>query len=313
MHFRRHCSSIWLVAGTLAIVMVIACPVLVATDRPPAPANTVSGAVEYVGADTCKGCHEEIYGNWARTAHYKTLLKKQAGGQGCEACHGAGSEHVNNGGDKTKIFNFKTVEGKAVNDRCLQCHNSDEARHNFRRSEHNKANVSCTDCHSIHKAGGRGEMLLVKAQPQLCYGCHAGVKPDFSKPFHHRVNEGAVNCTDCHEPHGSGAAHSLRATSARDTVCFKCHTDKAGPFAFEHAVVKTEGCSSCHTPHGSTNPRLLTRSQMNLLCTECHTTTAGMAAPGVPSFHNQAQKYQACTLCHTAVHGSNTDRTLFKP
>jgi predicted CXXCH cytochrome family protein len=79
--------------------------------------------------------------------------------------------------------------------------------------------------------------------------------------------------------------------------------------------VKTEGCSACHTPHGSSNPRLLTRSQMGLLCTECHTTTAGMAAPGIPTgpAHNQAQKYQACTLCHTAVHGSNTDRTLFKP
>jgi predicted CXXCH cytochrome family protein len=68
-----------------------------------------------------------------------------------------------------------------------------------------------------------------------------------------------------------------------------------------------------HAPHGSSNPRLLTRSQVGLLCTECHTATVGGSAPGVPSFHNQAQKYQACTLCHAAVHGSNTDRWLFKP
>ena len=27
----------------------------------------------------------------------------------------------------------------------------------------------------------------------------------------------------------------------------------------------------------------------------------------MPSFHNQATKYQACTLCHTQIHGSNFD------
>jgi len=105
----------------------------------------------------------------------------------------------------------------------------------------------------------------------------------------------------------------LRSTAAHDQVCFTCHTDKAGPFAFEHAPVKTEGCVSCHTPHGSSNPRLLKRSQVNLLCLECHTFTVDSAAPGIPSFHNQAQKYQSCTLCHTAIHGSNSDHTFFRP
>jgi DmsE family decaheme c-type cytochrome len=313
MHFRRHGNSVWIVAGTFALVMAIGCLVVAASDGPSAPASGAGPVVEYVGADTCKTCHEEIYTNWARTAHYKTLLKEQPGAQGCEACHGAGAEHVNGVGDKSKIFSFKTVSAKDVSDRCLNCHSGDDARHNFRRSEHNKSNVSCTDCHSVHHAEGRGEMLLVKAQPQLCYSCHAGVKPDFSKPFHHRVNEGMVTCSDCHEPHGSARGRSLRATSAKDTVCFNCHTDKAGPFSFEHAVIKAEGCSACRTPHGSSNPRLLTRSQVGLLCTECHTATVGVSAPGVPSFHNQAQKYQACTLCHAAVHGSNTDRWLFKP
>jgi predicted CXXCH cytochrome family protein len=66
--------------------------------------------------------------------------------------------------------------------------------------------------------------------------------------------------------------------------------------------------------HGSTNPRLLKRSQVNLLCLECHTLTqdeAG-AAPGIPSFHNQTQKYQACTMCHVQIHGSNFDQVFFK-
>ena len=104
----------------------------------------------------------------------------------------------------------------------------------------------------------------------------------------------------------------LRATAAQDQVCFKCHTDKAGPFTFEHQPVKTEGCGSCHSPHGSTNPRLLKRAQTNLLCLECHTLTQDSNIPAAPSFHNQSQKYQACTMCHIQVHGSNIDQFFFK-
>jgi len=32
----------------------------------------------------------------------------------------------------------------------------------------------------------------------------------------------------------------------------------------------------------------------------------------VPSFHNQTTKYQACTLCHMAIHGSNFSAVYFK-
>jgi DmsE family decaheme c-type cytochrome len=104
---------------------------------------------------------------------------------------------------------------------------------------------------------------------------------------------------------------SLRSTSAQDVVCFKCHVDKAGPFVFEHAPVKTEGCVTCHAPHGSSNPRLLKRSQINLLCLECHTLSGGGVSPAGPS-HDQSQKYQACTLCHLAIHGSNLSPVFFK-
>ncbi|MBI1941936.1 MAG: cytochrome C, partial [Acidobacteria bacterium] len=121
-----------------------------------------------------------------------------------------------------------------------------------------------------------------------------------------------VKCTDCHNQHGGFLTKQLRSTAAQDAVCFKCHVDKAGPFVFEHAPVKTEGCIACHTPHGSSNPRLLKRSQVNLLCLECHTITIDSPVPGLPSFHNQSQKYQACTLCHMAIHGSNFSSVFFR-
>jgi DmsE family decaheme c-type cytochrome len=180
----------------------------------------------------------------------------------------------------------------------------------FNRSVHIKNNVSCLDCHSPHHSKD-SEFLLVKKEPELCYTCHAQQKPQFAMPFHHRVNEGLVKCDDCHNPHGTVKANQIRTSAAQDAVCFTCHTDKRGPFVFEHQPVKVEGCVSCHTPHGSPNAHMLKVSNVNLLCLSCHTTSFA-SAPGAPSFHNQAAQYQACTLCHAQIHGSNFDHTLFK-
>jgi DmsE family decaheme c-type cytochrome len=293
-----------------------------ATDKPKPGAQAKPGTQtpaqapesDFVGAEVCKACHEDVYNNFEKTPHWKTTYDTRGGEskQGCEGCHGPGRAHAESGGDKTKIFIFKNVSAQKSSERCLTCHSMGEDHSNFLRSQHLKNNVSCVDCHSPHHSKDVAH-LMKDAQPQLCYNCHGEVKPAFSKPFHHRVNEGLVKCSDCHNPHGGFLTRQLRSTAAQDTVCFTCHTDKAGPFAFEHAPVKTEGCIACHTPHGSSNPRLLKRSQVNLMCLECHTLTVDSAAPSIPSFHNQAQKYQACTMCHTAIHGSNSDHFLFRP
>jgi len=80
---------------------------------------------------------------------------------------------------------------------------------------------------------------------------------------------------------------------------------------FEHEPVKVEGCTSCHIPHGSPNPHLLKVSNVNLLCLQCHTASFANA-PGAPSFHNQSTQFQACTICHTQIHGSNIDKFFFR-
>jgi len=239
------------------------------------------------------------------------LKHNAAGAQGCEGCHGPGKAHVEGGGDKSKIFTFVGADPATASKRCLTCHEYGEEHANFDRSQHNLNSVSCVSCHSPHHAK-EAQYLLVEKQPGLCYGCHTEVKQDFARPFRHRVDQGLVQCTDCHNQHGGFLTKQLRATAAQDQVCFKCHADKAGPFTFEHEPVKTEGCVSCHTPHGSTNPRLLKRAQVNLLCLECHTLTTDAGAPPVPSFHNQSQKYSACTMCHTTIHGSNFDAFFMK-
>lgn len=264
------------------------------------------GAAQYVGSDVCQTCHEDVYKKeFAATPHFKTTLEN---GHGCESCHGPGSAHVEGGGDVSKITSFKSLSRQDASARCLSCHGEAHEQRRFAQSPHNNNDVGCLDCHSPHHAK-EPQRLLVQNQPQLCYGCHTSAKADFAKPFHHRVEQGLIQCSDCHSPHGTGSVRQVRALPSGDFVCYKCHADKQGPFVYEHVPVKTEGCASCHTPHGSTNPRLLRVSQINLLCLQCHTfPTQGPIGPA----HNQSQKYQACTMCHQAIHGSNFSNVFFK-
>lgn len=308
------CSTRFPLAAALLLVMSVTLASLAKETPKPAPGTAAPSASEYVGTDTCMTCHEDVYKEMQKTSHYKTLLESKGtpGSHGCEGCHGPGSEHVNGGGDVSKIVSFKTLTAKQSSERCLSCHSGAEHR-NFSRSVHLSNDVGCTSCHSPHHAKEKQD-LLVSSQPELCFQCHTEMRAEFNKPYRHRVNVGLIQCTDCHNEHGSATSKQLRTTVAQDQVCFKCHTEKQGPFVYEHLPVKTEGCQACHTPHGSTNPRLLRTSQVNILCLQCHTQTHNVAsaAPIGPS-KNQNARYQACILCHTAVHGSNTGSYLNQP
>lgn len=297
----------------LFAAVLLSAPAMSAAGNAPKERARPSGVIEpgdYAGSDTCRSCHEEIYKKLERTPHWKTTYGTGAA-RGCEACHGPGKEHVEAGGGKDKIFNFATAAPAESSQRCLSCHQYGAENANFTRSRHNTNGVSCTACHSTHHANER-QFLLLQKEPDLCYNCHTESRQDFQRPFRHRVDQGLVRCTDCHDQHGAFVGKALRTTAAQDQVCVKCHADKAGPFTFEHEPVKTEGCQWCHAPHGSSNPRLLKRASVNLLCLECHTLAQDAGAPGIPTFHNQSQKYSACTLCHPTIHGSNFDAFFLK-
>jgi DmsE family decaheme c-type cytochrome len=296
------------VTASLLWLMLFASPLALAGNGE--KSNSSSGATgdasQYVGSETCKGCHEEIYKQgFEGTPHFKTTLK---GEQGCESCHGPGAEHVAGGGDKTKIIRFEEMSRKDANARCLSCHAERSQQAHFAESFHAASQVGCLDCHSPHHAK-ESQYLLAQGQPELCYGCHTAAKADFAKPYHHRVNEGLVQCTDCHNVHGTATLRSMRNLASGDAVCYQCHADKRGPFVYEHVPVRTEGCSSCHTPHGSTNPRFLRVNQVSMLCLQCHTLPT--QSPIGPA-HNLSQKYQACTMCHAAIHGSNNNAAFMK-
>ncbi|QMV19893.1 DmsE family decaheme c-type cytochrome [Granulicella sp. 5B5] len=270
-------------------------------------------SADFVGSETCATCHADVANRFSTNPHSRLALMHNGKGATCESCHGPGKAHVDSGGDITKIFRFSQASAQQIDATCLGCHEG--AHPDFERSPHGKAGLSCTSCHSVHSFASEASLLKV-SQPTLCYTCHTDVKPAFAQPFHHKVDEGLMQCSDCHDPHGTFEDKQLKSTPDQNAVCTKCHTETAGPFVYEHPVIKTEGCTTCHSPHGSPNARLLNVSNINTLCLQCHSGTNMGAFPHAVSptgpVHNQAAQYVACTNCHTQIHGSNASPQFFK-
>jgi len=288
---------------------------------------TVPSAGGFAGGDACKTCHADIWLNFYKNPHFKSVASADLppSRTGCESCHGPGAAHVAAHGGKATIPNaFSAMPPSKVLEACLTCHARDFQKANIRRSEHTLADVACTSCHSIHHSPS-AKFLLAKKQTELCYGCHAGIRAQFEMPSKHRVNEGFMQCSDCHNPHGDFAPTWRMSDRPRmvdqalnnEEPCLKCHMDKRGPFVYEHPPVRVEGCEACHFPHGSTNERLLRRPVVFTLCLGCHNGGAsGTRNNGVPiqtSQHNLLDpRFQHCTNCHVRIHGSNADETFLR-
>ncbi|MFN7923067.1 MAG: DmsE family decaheme c-type cytochrome [Bryobacteraceae bacterium] len=297
-----------------------------ATPQPMTSAQMRAEAAKsgYTGTTGCRNCHKHdaIWDNFPKNPHFNAKTAADTSGKsGCESCHGPGKAHVDAGGDiDTVVKPFSLMKPQEIISSCLACHGKEFQRANIRRSEHTQHDVACTACHSIHKSQTQRN-LLAKTERELCYQCHADVRAQFSLPFKHRVNEGLMTCSDCHNPHGGNTptfgmgqtSKMLKQAHSNEQPCMKCHVDKRGPFLFAHQAGEIDGCISCHKPHGSTTAKLITRPTTTMLCLECHTgsgdfgarTNRGITYPDHATHSMVDPRYQRCTGCHVAIHGSN--------
>lgn len=266
---------------------------------------------------SCKDCHEDEVRSFFESAHgIKADPRSPAAQKACDACHGSSATHLasDEGSDLTGIFYFsKDVPPAKMNAVCLQCHNRGKTAL-WAGSVHESHNLACISCHTIH--GTNRHLLAAADQTALCTKCHPDVRADIQKFSHHPIMEGRLNCTDCHNPHGTVTEKLIDADSVNQK-CFQCHAEKRGPYLWEHPPV-VENCLNCHTPHGSSHDDLLVLKPP-FLCQRCHSssrhpgTLYALSASGKTVYTSLGVEgfYRACLNCHARIHGSNDPSGIY--
>ena len=308
-------KTILAAAGVLAALAAFASPAF----------GQAKGAAPVVPA--CANCHAKSSDSIMLTAHGAA---NDANGAACQTCHGDASAHMKD--PKAKPTNALNNPNATADERsaiCLTCHSGSRHLDRWRVSTHRKVEVTGVNCHNIHGTQSASNNRNLKsasfaAAPytttnrqlayKTCIECHTDVRGEIMKPSHHPIIEGKVTCSDCHDPHGSLTAASLKAESNVD-LCLTCHADKRGPWIHEHPPVM-ENCATCHTPHGSAHNRLLAQKPP-ALCADCHPGghTHGIydgrgTLPGVQP-GNIRFEGSGCVGCHRAIHGSNAPSSAY--
>jgi predicted CXXCH cytochrome family protein len=236
-------------------------------------------------APLCDGCHSVNF-----NIDTKQPLEWNVG---CEACHGAGSNHV----AQPKLF---TILNPA-------------------RQNYVQANDTCIQCHS------QGQPLTNPIKGQYydwAVGYHAGLKlSDYWKLEEHRLGE----TTFTHFPDGTAHKNRMQGNDFvqslmynRGVTCFSCHDPHGTQNEAMLRKPVNEICSSCHGVGSQNGPHTATLEEhthhkagsTGSQCVACHMPKILPELPGGPfvathNFHfitpaqTESQKIpNACNTCH---------------
>lgn len=226
-------------------------------------AHTIEGA-EYVGMETCAACHEDVVKHYRQESHYGTSLEEgeEIKGEACESCHGPGSLHAENDGDKSKIIRYSP-------ERCFICHVDKKVQ--FQLQYHHpvtEGQMTCMDCHEVHGEDAAFHSVTdLERSSEKCFKCHKEMKGPFVFE-HDAMREG---CQVCHEPHGG--VYNKLLVADDNALCLRCHWQSAtntvtgqiggvphGTGAGNYFIGAGEECVDHHrTPHGSNMWRTFNR------------------------------------------------------
>jgi DmsE family decaheme c-type cytochrome len=274
-------------------------------------------------ASDCATCHDKaVTPAFQHSGHGQQKNQDKV----CATCHKNVDEHFAAkmaGADKAPSPSLKILKASDANATCLTCHEKG-ARTNWYGGTHDRRDVTCISCHSVHNYKSAKAQLKTAQDFDTCFTCHKQMRAKFQRTSHHPLREGKMQCSSCHNPHDSTQPKMISASSVNEK-CYQCHTEKRGPFLWEHEPVR-ENCVTCHDPHGSNHPRL-TIAMQPYLCQRCHansghpgtiydkanavggplvaaqppvgvTTTQTIVSPRILS--------RGCPNCHQMIHGSNS-------
>ncbi len=285
---------------SMGVLVAAAVASVAAMPQEPKPGGATAG----VNPAECLTCHESVFSNAFKHSKHAGLE------QSCASCHKGAADHGkammegNTDAPKPSLKGLKSVD---LNKTCLECHEKGNQA-NWAGGVHDRRGLSCTSCHGVHDFKSSQAQLKTGRDSETCFTCHAAIKAKTLRTSHHPVREGRLECASCHNPHDSTKPKMIKADWITDQ-CLTCHTEKRGPFLWEHAPVR-ENCALCHDPHGSNHDKMLVAKQP-FLCQRCHLNTRhpgtlydGTNTVGGLNVSNRAVEH-ACKNCHQNVHGGN--------
>lgn len=281
------------------IVVAAAVASVAAMPQETKPGGTAGG----VNPAECLACHETAFSSAFKHSQHAGLE------QSCGSCHAGAADHAKAmmEGTTAPIPSVKGLKAADLNQTCLECHEKGNQA-NWAGGVHDRRGLSCTSCHGVHEFKSTRAQLKAPRDSEGCFSCHASIRAKTLRTSHHPVREGRLECASCHNPHDSTKPKMIKADWITDQ-CLTCHTEKRGPFLWEHAPVR-ENCATCHDPHGSNHDKMLVAKQP-FLCQRCHLNTRhpgtlydGVNTVGGPNVSNRAVEH-ACKNCHQNVHGGN--------
>ena len=260
--------------------------------------------------ESCHVCHAQLAQTHQSTPHGKADVE-------CKSCHGDGAQHIV-APNANNISSFSAQQTAAALQQygvCNDCHNNS---HDTKPNAHKAAGITCGSCHSTHDQQEKSletstlSAAMKKLTPgsSMCYDCHQDSFAQFEFNERHRLTEGVIACTSCHDPHSPQLGMQLGGF--KQSVCSGCHADVEGPFVYEHGASRVEGCAACHEPHGSPNRHMLNIQEVGSLCYSCHADAPQFHLGFSPTAPPRFDESTVCTNCHVTIHGSNLDRTLLR-
>jgi predicted CXXCH cytochrome family protein len=236
-------------------------------------------------APLCDGCH---------SVNFNIDTKQPSEWNvGCEACHGAGSNHV---ADPVRfnILNPARQDYVHAGDTCIQCHSQGQPLSNPIKGQYYDWAV----------------------------GYHAGLKlSDYWKLEEHKLGE----TTFTHFPDGTAHKNRMQGNDfvqslmyTRGVTCFSCHDPHGSDNDAMLRKPVNEVCSSCHSPNNQNGPHAASLEEHThhklgspgSQCVACHMPKIQPELPGGPfvsshTFHfvTPAQTDamaipNACNVCH---------------
>jgi predicted CXXCH cytochrome family protein len=264
-------------------------------DDPDNPYDFMSIWKEDGSPEYCLPCHttgwdEDVNNKGADEPGRLKLLS----GVKCEMCHGPGSEHVEGGGDVTKI------ETHFESELCGSCHNG-EHHPTFNEWEESGHAFALED---LIDSGHASDHCLI---------CHsADYYYDRTVTLDTAVS--SIECVSCHDAHGSNEEHQLILPA--EEMCSSCHNAEGAQVGStpHHASIEMLLGYGGYEWAGEDYPSSPHKDLIEERCVRCHMYTEEYEDEENPAIagHSFEPDLYVCLECHPGatdfnVNGAQTD------